>query len=110
MFRYMWRKCNRNSKKRSRLDSPEHGESRNVTLAPPERANSYRERKSLRGLNQPSTSTAALRNPDDETPMECSGSEATTQMECTESDNDVVMMDSTEISVVQPREDFDTRW
>jgi hypothetical protein len=42
--------------------------------------------------------------------MECSGSEATTPMECSGSENDVVMMDSTEISVVQHREDFDTRW
>jgi hypothetical protein len=42
--------------------------------------------------------------------MECSGSEATTQMECTGNENDVVMMDSPEISVVQPREDFDPRW
>jgi hypothetical protein len=31
-------------------------------------------------------------------------------MECTGSENDVVMMDSPEISVVKPREDFDTRW
>jgi hypothetical protein len=42
--------------------------------------------------------------------MECSGSEATTPKECTGSENVVVMMDSSEISVVQPREDFDTRW
>jgi hypothetical protein len=31
-------------------------------------------------------------------------------MECSGSENDVVMMDSPEISVVQLREDFDTRW
>jgi hypothetical protein len=42
--------------------------------------------------------------------MECSGSEVTIPMECTGSENDVVMMDCPEISVVQPREDFDTRW
>jgi hypothetical protein len=81
-----------------------------VPLTPAEREEAYRERKRLRSLDQPSTSTAALRNPDDETPMECSGSEATTPMECTGSENDVVMMDSAEISVVQPREDFSTRW
>jgi hypothetical protein len=106
----MWRQYNQNSKKRSRLDSPEHGESRKVPLTPAERGKAYRERKRLRGLDQPSTSTVALRNPDDETPVECSGSEPTTPMECTGSENDVVMMDSPEISVVQPREDFDTRW
>jgi hypothetical protein len=49
-----------------------------------------------------------MRNPDDETqmecsgseattPMECTGSEATTPMECTGSENDVVMMDSRNI-------------
>jgi hypothetical protein len=81
-----------------------------VPLTPAETANANRERKRLRGLDQPSTSTAALRNPDDETPMECSGSEATTPMECTGSENDVVMMGSPEISVVQPRENFETRW
>jgi hypothetical protein len=106
----MWRKYYQNSKKRSQFDSPEHAESRKVPLTPAEKAKAYRERKRLRGLYQPSTSTAALRNPDDETPMECSGSEATTPMECTGRENDVVMMDSLEISVVQPREDFDTRW
>jgi hypothetical protein len=106
----MWRKYNQNSKQRSRLDSPKHGESRKVPLTPAERAKAYREQKGLRGLHQPSTRTAALRNPGDETPMECSGSEAMTPMECTGSENDVVMMDSSEISVVQPREDFDTRW
>jgi hypothetical protein len=53
---------------------------------------------------------AALRNPDDETPVECSGSEATTPMECTRSKHYVVMMASPEISVVLPREDFDMRW
>jgi hypothetical protein len=42
--------------------------------------------------------------------MECSGSEATTPVECTGSEKDVVMMDSPQISVMQPREDFDTRW
>jgi hypothetical protein len=42
--------------------------------------------------------------------MQRSGSEAATAMECTGSENDVVMMDFPEISVVQPREDFDTRW
>jgi hypothetical protein len=42
--------------------------------------------------------------------MECSGSEATTPVECTESENDVVMMDAPEIFVVQPREYFNTRW
>jgi hypothetical protein len=110
MSRYMWRKCNQNSKKRSRLDNSEHGESRKVPLTPAEIAKVYRRRKRLRGLDQPSTSTAALRNPDDETPMECSGSEATTPVECTGSENDVVMMDFAEISVVQPREDFDARW
>jgi hypothetical protein len=78
----MWRKYNQNSKKRSRLVSPEHGESRKVPLTPAERAKAYRERKRLGGLDQPSTSTAALRNPEDETPMECSGS-----------DNDVMIMD-----------------
>jgi hypothetical protein len=51
-----------------------------------------------------------MRNPDDETLVEHSGSEATTSMECIGSENDVVMMDSIEISVVQPQEDFDTRW
>jgi hypothetical protein len=107
---YMWRKYNQNSKKRSWLDNPEHGESRKVPLTPAERAKAYRERRRLRGLDQPSTSTAALRNPDDETPMKCSGSEAMTPMECTGSENDVLMMDSPEISVMQPREDFDTRW
>jgi hypothetical protein len=101
---------NQNSKKRSRVDSQEHGESRTVPLAPAGRAKAFRERKRLRDLDQPSTSTAALRNPDDETPMECSGSEAMTPMECTGSENDVVMMDSPEISAVQPREDFDKRW
>jgi hypothetical protein len=139
----MWRKYNQNSKKRSGLDSPEHGESRKVPLTPAERAKAYRERKRLRGLDQPSNSTGALRNPDDETPVECSGSEATTPMECsgreattpmecfgreattplectgseattpmecTGSETDVVMLDSQEISVVQPREGFDTRW
>jgi hypothetical protein len=90
----MWRKYNQNSKKRSRLDSLEHGESRKVPLTLAERAKAYRERKRLRGLDQPSTSTAALRNPDDETPMECSGSEATTPMECIGSEDDVVMMGS----------------
>jgi hypothetical protein len=93
MSRYMWREYNQNSKKRSRLDSPEHGESRKVPLTPAERANAYRERKRLRGLDQPRSSTAALRNTDDETPMECSGSEATTPMECTGSENDVMLMD-----------------
>jgi hypothetical protein len=97
-------------KTRLRLDSPDHGESRKVPLTPAERAKAYRERKRLRGLDQPSTSSAALRNPDDETPVECSGNEATTPMECTGSENDVMMMDSPDISVVQPREDFDTRW
>jgi hypothetical protein len=58
----------------------------------------------------PSTTTAALQKPNDETPMECSGSEATTPVECTESENDVMMMDYPEISVVQPREFFDTGW
>jgi hypothetical protein len=96
-------------KKRSRLNSPEHGEYRNVPLTPAERAKAYRERKRLLGLDQPSTSTAVLRKPDDETPMVCSGSEATTPMECAGSENDVVMMDFPEITVVQPREDFDTR-
>jgi hypothetical protein len=33
-----------------------------------------------------------------------------TPMECTGSENDVVMMDSPEISIVQSREHFDTRW
>jgi hypothetical protein len=94
----MWRKYNQNSKKLSRLDKPEHGESRKASLTPAGRAKAYRERRRLRGLDQPSTSTAALRNPDDETPMECSGSE-----------HDVVVMDSTEISAVQLREDFYTR-
>jgi hypothetical protein len=108
MPRYMWRKYNQNSKKRSQLDSPEHGESRKVPLTPAERAKAYREQKRLRGLDQPSTSTAALWNPYNETPMECSGSEATSPMECTGSENDVVMMDSPEISIVQSREDFDT--
>jgi hypothetical protein len=106
----MWRKYNQNSKKRSRLDSPEHGESRKVSLTPAERAEAYRERKRLRSLDQPITSTASLRNLDDETLMECSGREATTPMECTGSENDVVMMDSPEIFTVQPQEDFDTRW
>jgi hypothetical protein len=81
-----------------------------MPLTSAERAKAYRERKRLRGLDQPSTSTAALGNPNDETPVDCSGSEATTPMECTGSENDVVMMDSPEISVVQSREDFDTRW
>jgi hypothetical protein len=106
----MWRKYHQNSKKRSQLDSPEHGESRKVPLTPAERAKAYRKQKRLCSLDQLSTSTAALRNPDNETPMECSGSEAMTPMECTGSENDVVMMDSAEISVVQPREDFQTRW
>jgi hypothetical protein len=70
MSHYMWRKYNQNSKKRSRLDSPEHGESRKVPLTLAERAKAYRERKRLRGLDQSSTSTAALQNPDYETPME----------------------------------------
>jgi hypothetical protein len=95
----MWRKYNQNSKKRSRLDSPEHGESRKAPLTPAEGAKAYRERKRQRGLDQPSTSMAALRNPDDETSMECTGSE-----------NDAAMMDSPEISVVYSREDFNTRW
>jgi hypothetical protein len=90
----MWRKYNQNSKKRSRLDSPEHGESRKVPLTPAERSKAYRERKSLVGLDQWSTNVAALRNPDNETPMECFGSKATTPVECTGSKNDVVMMDS----------------
>jgi hypothetical protein len=107
MSHCIWRKYNQNSKKRSRLDSPERGESRKVPLAQAERVKAYRERKRLRGLDQPSTSTAALRNPDD---VECSGSEATTPMECTGRENDVVMMDSPEKSVMQPRENFDTRW
>jgi hypothetical protein len=81
-----------------------------VPLTPAERAKAYRERKRLHGLYQPSTSTAALRSPDDETPMGCTGNEATTPMECTRSENYVVVMDSPEISVVQPRKDFDTRW
>jgi hypothetical protein len=106
----MWRKYNQNTKKRPRLDSPEHGESRKVPLSPAEIAKVYRRRKRLRCLDQPSTSAAALRNRDDETPMECSGSEAATPIECTGSENDVVMMDSTEISVVQPRENFDKGW
>jgi hypothetical protein len=38
MSRYMWRKYNQNWKKRSRLDSPELGESRKVPLTPAERA------------------------------------------------------------------------
>jgi hypothetical protein len=46
---------------------------------------------------------AALRNPDDETPMECTGSEATTPMECTGSENDAVMMDSRNIGRAAPR-------
>jgi hypothetical protein len=95
----MWRKYNQNSRKRSQLDSPEHGESRKVPLTPAERAKAYRERKKLRGLDQPSTSTAVLRNPDDETPMECTGCE-----------NDVMIIVSPQIFVVQPQEDFDTRW
>jgi hypothetical protein len=41
MSRYMWRKYNQNSKKRSRLDSPEHGESEKVSLTPAERAKAY---------------------------------------------------------------------
>jgi hypothetical protein len=106
----MWRKYNQNSKKWSRLDSPEHEESSKVPLTSAERVKAYRERKGLHGLDQPSTSTAALPNPDDETPMECSRSEATTPMEYTGSENDVVVMDSPEISVVQPRENSDTRW
>jgi hypothetical protein len=81
-----------------------------VPLSPAERAKAYRERKRLHSFDQPRTSTAALRNPNDETPVECSESEATTPMECTESENDVVMMDSPEISVIQPREDFHKRW
>jgi hypothetical protein len=59
---------------------------------PQPKAEAYRERKRLHGLDQPSTSKAALQNPDDETPMECTGSE-----------NDVVMMDSPEIFVVSPK-------
>jgi hypothetical protein len=110
MSRYMWRKYNQNSKKRSLLDSLEHGESRKVPLTPAKRAKAHRERKRLHGLDQTSTSTAALRNPDDKTPMECSGSEATTPMECIGSENDVVMMDYPEISIVQSREDFHMRW
>jgi hypothetical protein len=82
----MWRKYNQNSKKRSRLDSPKHGESRKVPLTPAERAKAYRERKRLLGLDQPSTGTAALRSPGDETPVECTGSEAMTPMECTGSE------------------------
>jgi hypothetical protein len=78
MSHYMCRKYNQNSKKLSRLDSLEHGESRKVPLTPAKRAKAYREQKRLRGLDQPSTSTGALRNPDDETPVECSRSEATT--------------------------------
>jgi hypothetical protein len=38
MSRYMWRKYNQNLKKRSRLDSPEHGESRKVLLTQQETA------------------------------------------------------------------------
>jgi hypothetical protein len=53
---------------------------------------------------------AALRNLDDQTPMECSGSEVMTPVECTGSENDVMMMDSPEISLMQPREDFYMRW
>jgi hypothetical protein len=106
----MWRKYNQISKKRSRHVSAEHGEYRKVPLTPAERAKAYRERKRLSGLDQSSTSMAALRIPDHETPMECSGREGTTPMKCTGSENDVMMMDSPEISVVQPREDFDTRW
>jgi hypothetical protein len=92
----MWRKYNQNSKKRSRHDSPEHGESRKAPLTPAERAKAYRERKRLRGFDQPNTSMAALRNPDEDAPMVSSGSEATTPMECTGSGNDVVMMDNPE--------------
>jgi hypothetical protein len=81
-----------------------------VPIIPAEWAKAYREPERLRGLDQPSTSTAALRNPDDETSKECSGSQETTPMDCAGSENDVVVMDSPEISVVQPREYFDTRW
>jgi hypothetical protein len=71
-----------------------------MLLTPAEGAEAYRECKRLRDLDQSSTSKAALRNPDDETPMEYTGSEATTPMECTGSENDVVMMDFPELSVV----------
>jgi hypothetical protein len=45
MSRYLWRKYNQNSKKRSQLHSPTHEESRKVPLTPAERAKAYRERK-----------------------------------------------------------------
>jgi hypothetical protein len=110
MSRYILRNYDQNSKKQSWLDSPEQGESRKVTLTPAERAMACRDRKGLCGLDRPSTSTAALRNSENETSMVCSRNEATTPMECTGSENDMVMMDSPQISVVQPREDFDKRW
>jgi len=48
------------SKKRTRLDSSSHRESRKVPLAPAEGAKAYRERKRMRALDQPSTSAAAF--------------------------------------------------
>ena len=75
-----------------------------MPLTTAERAKAYRERKWLRALDQPSTSAAAFApNPDDETP-------AATPVECSRSESYVEMVDLPEVSDVQSRQDFETRW
>jgi len=86
MSRYMWRNYKK-MKKRTQLDSSHLEESRKVPLTPAETAKAYRERKRMRALDQPSTSSAAFAlNPDDETA-------AATPMECSRSESDVKMVD-----------------
>jgi len=83
----MWRKYKERSKKRARLDSSHREESRKMPLTPAERAKAYRERKRMRALDQPSTSSAAFAlNPDNETA-------AATLMECSRSESYVKMVD-----------------
>jgi hypothetical protein len=58
----------------------------------------------MRALDQLSTSaTAFVLNPDDETV-------AVTPMECSRSESDVTMVDLPEVSDVQSRKVFETRW
>jgi len=104
MSLHMWRKYKQKSKKRVRLDSSHREESRKVPLIPAERTKAYRERKRVRALDQPSASaTAFALNPDDETV-------AVTPMECSRSESDIKMVDLPEVSNVQSRQDFQTRW
>jgi hypothetical protein len=104
MSRYMWRKYKQNSKKQARLDSSYREESRKVATHPSRKSEGLQGAKKMRAVNQPSSSaTAFALNPDDETV-------AATPMECSRSESDVTTVDLPEVSDVQSRQDFETRW